>query len=166
MTSEQGNHRWEMGDAILTAFFLTVLGGAAAWAMQWPFRASLIVYSLASVGVPLALVQLGLILRGLWLSGKGFQTLTTTDPETREVYRRTGAIFLWILAIAGGIILVGYRITLPLFGLLYSRTYGAGWKTALIIAFLAEGFLVLIFDQLLHVVWPTPLLLSLGSFLF
>ncbi len=166
MTWEETSNLWSGGDAVLTAFFLVALAAAAFYALQWPLRASLIVYSLASVGVPLALVQLGLILRTLRQSGGGSRDLPAGEPDTREVYKRTGAIFLWILAIAAGILLVGYRVTLPLFGLLYSKTYGAGWKTSLLIALLAEGFLILIFDQLLHVIWPTPLLLSFWSSIF
>jgi len=166
MTWEETSNLWSGGDAVLTAFFLVALAAAAFYALQWPLRASLIVYSLASVGVPLALVQLGLILRTLRQSGGESRDLPAGEPDTREVYKRTGAIFLWILAIAAGILLVGYRVTLPLFGLLYSKTYGAGWKTSLLIALLAEGFLILIFDQLLHVIWPTPLLLSFWSSIF
>ncbi|MDP6560519.1 MAG: hypothetical protein QF619_10450 [Candidatus Binatia bacterium] len=91
------------------------------------------------------------------LSGRGIRSLFSTGPDVREQYKRTGKIFLWIQAIAGGIILVGYRVTFPLFGFLYSRKYGAGLKLSLFIALLAEGSLLLIFDQLLHLILPTPL---------
>ena len=161
VATEEAGGQLRVGDAILTFFFIVVLGTAAVYAMQWPLRASFIIYAIASVGVPLALVQLGLNLRTLRLMGKTSQSLSTTEPEGRDVYRRTGEIFLWILGLSGVIFLVGYRIALPLFGFLYSRNYGAGWKISLLIAFLAGGFLLLVFDQMLHVIWPTPLLLDL-----
>ena len=118
------------------------------------------IYSLAGVAIPLGLVQVGLDLHGLRSESHG---LLTAGSVTPEVTRRTREIFLWILALIGGVFLVGFHLTLPLFALLYAKIYGARWRAAIFLALLAEGFLVLLFDQLLHVVWPDPLLLSFLS---
>lgn len=42
----------------------------------------------------------------------------------------------------------------------YAFAYGARWRVALALGALAEGYLYLVFDVLLHVPWPQPLLIS------
>jgi hypothetical protein len=91
------------------------------------------------------------------------QSISGNEPQNNDVGKRTAEILLWILSIIGGIWLVGFHITLPLFAFLYSKTYGARWSMAVFLGLIAEGFLVVIFDQLLSVVWPTPLLFNLLS---
>ena len=77
--------------------------------------------------------------------------------------RRTGEVLLWIAALVGGILLIGFHVTLPLFTAGYAFAYGARWRLALLLGALAEGYLYLVFDELLHVLWPEPLLISSWS---
>lgn len=149
------------GDAILSALFIAGLGAAVYFALEWPQRSSLIIYSLAGVGIPLGFIQIALDLRSLGLVAKGSQRLPRADTKIADSARRTTEVFLWILGLTGAIFLIGFHVTLPFFVLLYTKTYGGGWRIAFFLAFLAEGFLVIIFDQLLHVIWPVPVLIRL-----
>jgi len=127
--------------------------------LEWPLRSALIVYSLAGVGIPLALLQIGLDL----LRIRRHRTLAAapgTPAGAPDVGRRTVEVLLWIAALVGGIILIGFHVTLPLFTAAYAFVYGARWHVALLLGALAEGYLYLVFDELLHVLWPEPLLLS------
>ena len=66
-----------------------------------------------------------------------------------------------ILASSLGVWLIGFHIAMALFPLLYVRTYGGTWRSGLILSTLALAFVIVIFDQLLEVFWPTPFLFDL-----
>jgi hypothetical protein len=151
------------GDPIFTLCYIALLGGAAYHALDWPLRGSVIILSLAGLGIPLALVQTFLTLRALSKAPSESQDISGSEGLNYDVGKRTAEILLWTLSIIGGIWLVGFHVTMPLFAFLYSRTYGAQWRVAVILGLIAEGFLIVIFDQLLHVIWPTPLLLNLWA---
>jgi hypothetical protein len=162
--TQQKKQAWGRGgDPIFTLFYIALLGGAAYHALDWPLRGSVIILSLAGLGIPLGLVQTFLTLRAMSQATSEPQSISGNEPQNNDVGKRTAEILLWILSIIGGIWLVGFHITLPLFAFLYSKTYGARWSMAVFLGLIAEGFLVVIFDQLLSVVWPTPLLFNLLS---
>ncbi len=108
-------------------------------------------------------VQIALDLRGLRRGGWTVQRNSENGSAVDDIKKRRTNIFLWIIAVLGGVFLFGFHVTLPLFVILYAMIYGAGWSKALLLASIALGFIVLVFDQLLHVVWPTPLLISFLS---
>ena len=143
------------GNILFTLCFVALLAGAVGLSLDWPLRSALIVYSLAGVGIPLALLQIGL---DTWRIREYRKT-----GDARESLRRTGEILLWIAALVGGIILIGFHVTLPLFTAGYALRYGARWHVAVLLGALAEGYLFLVFDELLHVLWPEPLLMSSWS---
>ena len=155
--------RLRAGNILYTLGFIALLAWAASVATDWPLRSALIIYSLAGVGIPLALLQVALDLLGI----RGHRRLGASPGATPagppDALRRTGEILLWIAALVAGILLFGFHVTLPLFTAGYAFTYGAGWRVALLLGALAEGYLYLVFDELLHVLWPEPLLLSSWS---
>jgi len=151
------------GNIVFALALTAVLSVAAYHAMDWPLRGSIILYVIAGVGLPLALVQIALDLRGLRRGAWTVQRNSENGSSVDETRKRRTNIFLWIIAILGGVFLFGFHVTLPLFVILYAMTYGASWSKALLLASIALGFIVLIFDQLLHVVWPTPLLIGFLS---
>ena len=108
-------------------------------------------------------MQIALDLRALRRGASTVQRNSENGSSVDEIRKRRTNIFLWIIAVLGGVFLFGFHVTLPFFVILYAMTYGAGWSKALLLASIALGFIVLIFDQLLHVVWPTPLLISFLS---
>ena len=154
--------RLRIGNSLFTLCFVALLASAVSLSLEWPLRSALIVYSLAGVGIPLALLQVGLDLVRI----RRHRTLAAA-PEAPagapDVLRRTAEVLLWIAVLVGGIILIGFHVTLPLFTAAYAFVYGARWHVALLLGALAEGYLYLVFDQLLHVLWPEPLLLSSWS---
>ncbi|MEE8112891.1 MAG: hypothetical protein V3T23_00915 [Nitrososphaerales archaeon] len=108
-------------------------------------------------------MQIALDLRGLRRGAWTVQPNTENGSSVDEIRKRRTNIFLWIIAVLGGVFLFGFHVTLPFLVILYALIYGARWSKALLLASMALGFIVLIFDQLLHVVWPTPLLISFLS---
>ncbi|MQA66238.1 MAG: hypothetical protein GEU76_10115 [Alphaproteobacteria bacterium] len=137
-------------------FLLAVAGVlvlAADHASDWVLRGSLVVLCLAGVGVPLALLQIGFNVRAI---RRGDTAPAPAASESAVTIRRTIEISLWLGGLAAGVYLIGFHITAALFPALYIRTYGGGWKAALILSLMAEAFVIVIFDMLLEVFWPTP----------
>ena len=155
--------RLRAGNILYTLGFIALLAWGASIAQEWPLRSALIIYSLAGVGIPLALLQVTLDLLRIRKHLVGAAAETATGDGPPDVLRRTGEVILWIAALVGGILLIGFHVTLPLFTAGYAFAYGARWRTALLLGVLAEGYLYLVFDELLHVLWPEPLLISSWS---
>ena len=57
--------RLRAGNILYTLGFIALLAWAASVATDWPLRSALIIYSLAGVGIPLALLQVALDLLGI-----------------------------------------------------------------------------------------------------
>lgn len=146
------------GDIGFLLVIAAILGFAAWHASDWVLRGSLVVLCLAGVGIPLILLQIYLHIRAI---RSGNVAPSPEAGETATVLRRTLEIGLWLAALAVGVFLIGFHITVALFPALYVRVYNGGWKAALILAVLAEIFVILIFDTLLEVFWPTPELFEL-----
>jgi len=72
-------------------------------------------------------------------------------------------IWSWIAAFFAAIHLVGFLAAVPLFVFSYTKTYGGGWLLSAALGALAGGFVYSLFNVLLHVPWPTPLIVSLIS---
>ncbi len=147
------------GNSLFTLCFVALLAWAVSLSLDWPLRSALIVYSLAGVGIPLALLQIVLDV----LRIRKWRSAGTAPAIVLDKVRRTAETLLWVAALVGSIILIGFHVTLPLFTAGYALTYGARWRVAILLAALTEGYLLLVFDELLHVLWPEPLLLSSWS---
>jgi hypothetical protein len=146
-------------EVILTLFFALVLAGALVVAWGWPLRASIIVLLLGSVGVLLALAQLVLDLKAA--AAKGVSVARPTfDLAPIEAEGRWGSleIWAWLIGLFAAIHVIGLPVALPLFVFAYCKTYGGGWLLSLILAAGTFGFLYGVFEQVLHVPWPEPLL--------
>ncbi|MGE0651819.1 MAG: tripartite tricarboxylate transporter permease [Alphaproteobacteria bacterium] len=147
-----------LGDIGFLLAIAAVLALAAEHASDWVLRGSLVVLCLAGVGVPLALLQVGLNIRAI---RRGDTAPAPAPSDTVVTIRRTVEIMLWLGGLAAGVYLIGFHITAGLFPALYIRTYGGGWKAALILSLIAEAFVIVIFDMLLEVFWPAPALFEL-----
>jgi hypothetical protein len=78
---------------------------------------------------------------------------------TRLVVRRVSIIFGWLVGLFLGIWLFGFFIAVPLFVLLYLKFQGReGWLLSFSLTLAALLFLIAVFDQILHVPWPHPLI--------
>jgi TctA family transporter len=149
-----------LGDVGFTLFIIAVLLVATFVAMDWPLRSAMIVFWLAGIGGALALLQMIFDLRSVPWTGLLASNTALISDEARVTAVRTGVIVLWILGLVVTVVLTGFHVALPGFVIAYVRCYKGSWIAALLLAALVEGFLVVAFDWLIAVLWPTPLLLQ------
>ncbi len=83
-----------------------------------------------------------------------------TESSKEGVVRSLQA-FAWLFALAAGVWLVGFHIAAGTFVVLFIRHYKGKWIEALVIFALSEIFVVVVFDILLNVFWPTPALFEI-----
>ncbi|HEY7714379.1 MAG TPA: tripartite tricarboxylate transporter TctB family protein [Candidatus Binatia bacterium] len=142
-----------------TAFVGCVMAGALWVARDWPIRASIGVLVLGSIGVLLALWQFILDL----ISKETNQERSAFEVPEVEAESKWGnvEIWLWIVGFYLLILLLGFPVAVPLFVLAYAKAYRASWSLAGFLGLLAWGFVYGVFERILHVPWPTPLLYSL-----
>lgn len=143
---------------LFTLFVAALLAGAVQVARGWSIRASIIILVLGGIGLALALAQLVLDAKNL-RAGKTAQALTMEAPAL-SAYGRWGSleIWAWILGFYAIIHIIGFPLAVPVFVFSYTKVYGGGWLLAALLAALSWGFVYLLFDTLLHVPWPEPLL--------
>lgn len=153
------NPRMKSEGLVFTALIGCAMAGALWVARDWPIRASIGVWVLGIIGVTLALWQILLDLR----SQKTSQERSAFEAPQVETEAKWGnvEIWSWIVGFYLLIILIGFMIAVPLFVLAYSRFYGARWPVATGLSVVAWSFVYGVFEKILHVPWPTPLLYSL-----
>ncbi|MDP2643986.1 MAG: tripartite tricarboxylate transporter TctB family protein [Desulfobacterales bacterium] len=156
--------RFRKGD-FFTLFMLGVFAFALLESRKWPFRASILVLVLGSCGLLLVLAQLVLD----WRNRTGtvskekkpefeLADFDTADPKATR--RGNWEAWGWIFGLLVGIRFLGFQLILPLFVLAYAKVYGARWWISIVLAGFIGLFLYGVFDQILHVYWPEPILLK------
>ena len=140
-----------------TSFMGLVVLGALLVAKDWPVRASIVILLLGSIGVALALAQLVIDAKAL-RAGDHRTERPTYETVALEHEGRWGSLEIWgwLWGLFLAIHLIGFQAALPLFVFLYTKLYGGGWATALLLTAGTWGFLYGIFEQVLHVPWPKP----------
>jgi putative tricarboxylic transport membrane protein len=147
-----------IGDIIFLSVIVAVFVYAAVHAMGWVPRAALVVYFVAGTGLLFGLAQIALNFKAL----RSPESAPVSEASAVRIeFRRTLEIAAWLLALAAGVFLIGFHITMGLFPLLYIRAYGGSWRAGILLAVIAEAFVVGVFDLLLAVLWPTPYLFEL-----
>lgn len=148
---------------LFTLFIFLVLAAAVIVAYPWPLRASVIVLLLGGIGVVLALVQLVIDFRPD-RPQEASEGITFDAPQLKSTTRWGNVeIWSWILGLYAAVHLIGFLSTVPLFVFSYSKIYGARWPVSLVLSLVCWGFVYAIFEQLMHVPWPKPILFSLFS---
>ncbi len=150
---------------ILFTIFVVVISFYAVFTSRnWPLGTGLFPWF---IGIPvfvLALVQLALDLYRASRPEDGKNTETGDlqvdwSLDNRIVARKAMNYFGWLLGLFFGVWLFGFFISIPLFSLFYLRFQaGEGWILSTSLTLGACVFLVGLFDQLLHIAWPQPLL--------
>ncbi len=151
---------------LFDAFFLVLLAAAVVTAWQWPFATSLFPLTIA---IPVLLVAAAQFAKDAFFRGAADE-----DGEPRErirdievdrsvpvhlVVRRAGTFYLCALGFLAVILLIGFKLSVPLFMLFYFRRFSrAGWAVTLILTGLLTGLVLGLFDAVLHVAWPDNLL--------
>ncbi len=153
------NARMKLEGLLFTLFIGTVIAAALWFARDWPIRASIGVLVLGSIGVVLAIWQFALD------AGKSDAPVERSQFEMPLAERETKwgnvEIWCWIVGFYLLIVTIGFPIAVPVFVLAYSKFYGAGWALGLMLSTIAWGFVYGVFEKILHVPWPTPLIQSL-----
>jgi hypothetical protein len=153
------NSHMKLEALLFTAFIGFVMAAALWFAREWPIRASIGVLVLGSIGAVLAIWQLALDAR---ISGARPERSQLEVPAAESESRWGNVeIWCWILGFYLLIITIGFPIAVPLFVLAYSKFYRAGWALAFMLCGIAWGFVYGVFEKVLHVPWPTPLIQSL-----
>lgn len=145
---------------LFTAALAIGLAAAIYTARDWPVETRMLPWALGIPGFLMALIQLLLDLGG---QGRTHETAaadlidlptdTTLPPDI--VTRRASIFFGWFLGLIGGVWLFGFFIAVPLFVCLYLLLRAQEkWWSALLYTGLTLGFLWLVFDRILRVLWP------------
>ena len=150
------NSRMKLEGLLFTTFIGIAMAAALWFARDWPIRASIGVLVLGSIGVVLAIWQLALDARksGALVRRSQFE-MPLAESETKW---GNIEIWCWIVGFYILIMTIGFPIAVPLFVLAYSKFYGAGWSLSLMLSAIAWGFVYGVFEKVLHVPWPTPLI--------
>lgn len=153
------NSRMKLEGLLFTALIGILMAAAVWFARDWPIRASIGVLVLGSIGVVLAIWQLALDTRksDVLVERSQFEMpLAESEAKWGNV-----EIWSWIVGFYLLIVTIGFPVAVPLFVVAYSKFYGAGWRLALGLSAIAWGFVYGVFEKILHVPWPTPLIQSL-----
>lgn len=149
---------------LFTVFVVVISFYAVFTSRDWPLGTALFPWF---IGIPvffLALAQLALDLyRASRLeNGKNTETgdlQVDWSLDNRIVARKAMSYFGWLWGLFFGVWLFGFFISIPLFSLLYLRFQAKeGWLLSTSLTLGACLFLIGLFDQLLHIAWPQPLL--------
>lgn len=155
------NSRMKIEGLLFTLFIGVVMASALWFARDWPVRASIGVLALGGVGVALALWQFILDAK----RSDTHQERSQFDMPATAAQSKWGnvEIWSWIVGFYVLIVTIGFPIAVPLFVIAYSKFYGASWLLGVALSAIAWGFVYGVFEKILHVPWPEPLLWSLFS---
>ena len=141
--------------SLALAVLVMLASGYGIWAASgWPWKAAL--FPLA-IGVPLFAMALA---EALWV------LMGSTPAEGPELAAEApGRAVLvggaWMLAFFAAILLIGFPIAVPLFVFLYLKLQGGeGWVMSVVITAAVWGVFYGLFDALLHLPFPSGLLLE------
>ena len=144
-----------IGGVVFTLLFLGALVFGVISAQAWPPRASIDVYFVATVGITLAVLQLTLDAVRYFRNPGSIDAPITGSKLTRYYFEAAG----WIAAILALVFLIGFHIAFFIVPIAYARVYGGSWRLALTLGGMALAILIGLFDTVISVVWPPPLLL-------
>lgn len=146
----------------LSVLIMIASGYAIVTAWDWPWKAAL--FPLA-IGIPVFLLATAEVAWGFLGkhaegdAAKDFQLSTHLPPK--EALRRTGIAIAWILGFFAGIVLLGFQIAIPLFVFLFLTVQGReGWIFSVVFAAIIWAIFYGLFDYLLHLPFPTGLILD------
>ena len=142
------------GDLVMAGLYIALALAAMIGALDWPSRAALPVYTFTAAGIALALVQVGIVTATMRRT-KGPLPIEADSSQRRKRY---GTITLWFAGLLGTVMVLGFQPAFFAFPLAYARTYGASWRLALGLGIAGVVILIGLFDTIIHIVWPEPLL--------
>ncbi len=144
--------------SLFTLFMVAVFTYSMVEASGWIPRASIMVVGAGGLGLLMVLGQLYLDSRPGEVTQREILDVSALGGGGGQ-WIRILIICSWIIGLFFSIYLVGFQVGLPLFVFAYSKVQGAKWWMSFVMAAAILVLLYGLFDQLAHVIWPTPLLL-------
>ena len=145
-----------IGDIVFLLVLLGVFAYGVSETEDWPERAAFGIYAVAGAAAFLGAIQLALQVRAWAKAG------SDADPDIElPDSRKELAIIAWVLGFLAACTLIGLPISFTLFPLVYILAKGGGWKVAVFCGLFSLGILLLVFEVLIKVVWPEPILWTL-----
>ncbi|HSK30024.1 MAG TPA: tripartite tricarboxylate transporter TctB family protein [Candidatus Limnocylindria bacterium] len=144
---------------LFTGIIGIALAGAVWIAGAWPLRASIAILVLGCLGVLLAVWQVILD----WKAPAGAAKRSQFEVPMAASETRWGNVEIWSWIVGYFLLIhvIGCPIAVPLFVLAYSKFYNASWPLAVGLGTLAGSFVYGVFEKILHVPWPEPLIQTL-----
>lgn len=153
--------RPRFGDAVLLIGVMALLAFGAEVASEWSARASLSIFVIAGVGFALAIPQLGLNILAYMRTTPD----TPLDGEAQDLSQEIQA-WGWIYIFFFSALIFGFHASFAVFPVVYVLAKGGSWKQAIGCGVAAMAFLLVLFEFLIRIVWPDPLILELYWYLF
>lgn len=150
--------------ALLTLFIMAVWATAISQSDEFSEQARLFPIVIGTTALVLCTIQLFLDLFAPKKEGPVdpvdlMDLPVDHDVPPREVAIRASKIFGWILGLFAGSYVVGFLIAVPMFVFLYIAIRSRpSWWTTLAITLVIVVVVFGIFDQIIHVPWPRPLI--------
>ncbi len=154
-----------------SVLFDGMLVAAVGWgvftAVQWPFETRLFPLT---IGIPVLIVALGQLGRDIHRQLRQradepspreeiLDISVDTSVPAADVARRAGGFFGSALGLFGLILLVGFKVAIPVFLVVYLRFYSrASWYVTLFAVGLLLALVLGVFDHLMNVPWHRGLL--------
>ncbi|GEM_PF-2513274 len=145
--------------SFLTLVIVVALGIGIATSLTWPLRANILVLTIGGACWVTAVVQLILEMRpGHKSESSGMDIDLTEDQQLEKAPMRALDISLWLVGLVAGIWLFGLYLAVSAWSFLYAFRHGSRWWMAAIIAAICWGFMYGLFDQVVHMPFPEPLI--------
>ncbi len=145
--------------SFLTLIIIVALGFGIATALGWSLRANILVLTIGGACWLLALVQLFRELRSKHeAESSGMDVELTENQKLEKAPMRALDISLWLVGFVVSIWVFGLYIAVSFWSFLYAFRHGSRWWMALIIALICWGFLWGLFEQIVHMPFPDPVL--------
>ena len=147
----------------LGVLFFAVMAFAAIWALQWSENVRLFPMAAAAIG---AVMAGGAIIQGI-LRMRHAGVVHQPRPHQTEVLVGMTKFLAAILLVVLSTLVIGQKIALPLFILLFCR-YWAGFSWRFAITYATAGWLVLVlfYERVLTIFWQPSLLGDLARDVF
>ncbi|MFQ5683729.1 MAG: hypothetical protein ACE5HC_10715 [Candidatus Binatia bacterium] len=149
---------------LFTLCVIIVAACAVYTARDWPLGTRLFPWAVGIPVLALSLVQILLECYHAFRPGKETHVETGDlqvdwSISTSLVARRAANFFGWLLGLFFGIWIFGFFIAIPSFGFLYLKLQAKeGWLMSSALTLGVFVFFIGLFDQIIHVLWPSPLL--------
>ena len=149
---------------LFTLSIVAVSAYAVIAAKDWPLGTRLFPWV---IGIPVFVLALAQLAVEFYQSRR---TRNSAKEDTGDlqidlnmssllVARKAGNFFAWLLGFFFCIWIFGFFVAVPLYGFLYLKLQAKeGWWLSLALTLGVFVFFVGLFDHILHVPWPTPLI--------